>query len=199
MGKGGLAAQLKGLRKMLAAPADKIGLETVVPVFVPDGMASEAWPGPVIPMQVPGLAVTWAALMPEQTMRYVTHDMTRRWEKGDRDWREISMENLADLPGGLSSHSFLREDGRYFGLIMLHDDGVGPSRLLLSGSLEETFPEGYSCAIPERSVGVALSLGASNEERAKVSEYVDGCYERGTRPFIKGFFSPEDLVMRKPA
>jgi len=58
LSKRGLAAQLKGLRKMLAAPADKIELRTVVPVFVPDGMASPAWPGPVIPMRVPGLAVT---------------------------------------------------------------------------------------------------------------------------------------------
>jgi len=198
LSKRGLAAQLKGLRKMLAAPADKIELRTVVPVFVPDGMASPAWPGPVIPMRVPGLAVTWAALMPDQTMRYVTHDMTRRWDQGDRDWREIAMENLADLPGGLSSHSFVRQDGSYFGAIMLHTDGVGPSRLLLNGLLEETFPDGYSCAIPERSVGVVLSASATEEERAKVTEYIDGCYERGTRPFIKGSFSPEDLVMRAP-
>jgi len=68
--------------------------------------------------------------------------MIRRWERGDRDWREISMENLADLPGGLSSHSFLRHEGSYFGAIMLHTDGVGPSRLLLSGALEEAFPQG---------------------------------------------------------
>ena len=191
--------QLQALRDALDVPASQVSLETVVPVFVPDELASRTWPGPVIPVKVPGLAITWAALTAEQTMRYVTDEMAKLWSAKGRDWRAESMENLAALSEQLSSHSWVREDGSYSGLIMLHDDGIGPSRLLLSGWLEETFPEGYSCAIPERSVGVVVSEQASTAERQRVVDYVDHCYRNGTQPFIQGFFKPEQLVAREAA
>jgi hypothetical protein len=77
---------------------------------------------------------------------------------------------------------------------MMHEDGIGPSRLLLNGWLEEVFPEGYLVSIPERSVGVVLSLRATSEERERVEGVVKNFFEEGTQPFIGQFFHPDLLV-----
>ena len=59
-----------------------------------------------------------------------------------------AMENLASLTPELSTHSFKRKNGEDYGLVMLHEDGVGLSRLLLEVWLEEVFPDGYSVRHP---------------------------------------------------
>ena len=187
---------LDALRAAIRVPAKDVKLASVVPVFVPDSLATPQWPGPVLPMKVPGLAVTWAALMPGQTMLYVTHEMAERWSKRKDDWRNVAMKNLANLAPELSSHSFKRPDGSDYGLVMLHSDGVGPSRLLLDVWLEEVFPEGYSCAIPERSCAVVVADGASKTERAQVVEAADTFYSKGSAPMLKGFFRPDALRPR---
>ena len=188
------AKQLNALRNALDAPPSELSLGNVVPVFVPDALATPKWLGPIVRVNVPGVAITWAVLTAEQTMVYVTHEMAERWSSQGLDWQSESMGNLAGLSEQLSSHAWTREDGTFAGLIMQHDDGIGPSRLLLNTWLEEVFPEGYSCAIPERSLGVALSAGASPEERQRAIAFVDHCYQNGTRPFVAGFFDPEQLV-----
>ena len=187
---------LDALRAAIEVPPGDVKLASVVPVFVPDSLATPQWPGPVLPMQVPGLAVTWAALMPGQTMLYVTHDMAARWSRRKGDWRTATMENLTSLTRELSTHSFTRKDGTYYGLVMLHEDGVGPSRLLLEVWLEEVFPEGYSCAIPERSCAIVLSDGASKKERSDVEKAARTCYRDGASPMLEGFFRPEALRPR---
>jgi hypothetical protein len=188
---------LDALRAAIAVPPKDVKLASVVPVFVPDSLATPDWPGPVLPMKVPGLAVMWAALMPGQTMLWVTHEMVERWSKRKGDWRMKAMENLASRTPELSTHSFKRRNGEDYGLVMLHDDGVGPSRLLLEVWLEEVFPDGYSCAIPERSCAVVLSDGASKKERANVEKAARTFYREGSSPMLKGFFRPEALRPRK--
>jgi hypothetical protein len=188
---------LDALRAAVAVPPKDVKLSSVVPVFVPDSLATPQWPGPVLPMKVPGLAVTWAALMPGQTMLYVTHEMAARWSKRKGDWRTVAAENLASLTPELSSHSFARKNGEPYGLVMLHEDGIGPSRLLLEVWLEEVFPDGYSCAIPERSCGIVLADAASKTERAEVLKAADTFYRKGSSPMLKGFFRPDALRPRE--
>jgi hypothetical protein len=187
--------QLDALRAALRIPPEQIELDAVVPVLVPDSLATPAWPGPIVPLQVKGLAATWAALTPEQTMRYVTHEMAALWK--DREWELQSLENVRSRSDELGTHSWLREDGSCFGLIMLYADGLGPSRLLLNADLEALFPEGYECAIPERSVGVVVSKAATAREKAEATRYVKRCYRGGTQPLLDTFFRPEDLVPRR--
>jgi hypothetical protein len=188
--------QLDQLLRGLTLPPEQIAIEDVVPVFVPAMLAQGGkWLGPIIPMQASGLAVTWACFQPAQTMLYVNYQTANYWEAQGVDWQVQSMENLLRMTEELSSHSFLREDGSYYGLVMMHEDGIGPSRLLLNGWLEEVFPEGYLVSIPERSVGVVLSCQAIAEERERVEELVKDCFEKGSQPFIGHFFEPSLLSM----
>jgi hypothetical protein len=188
--------QLNQLRKSLGQPPDRLELDEVVPVFVPASIADEGkWVGPIVKMRAAGLAVTWACLQPEQTMLYVSHKHAAYWASKGIDWQMRSMENLMRMSEPLATHGFQREDGSYYGVAMMHEDGIGPSRLLLNGSLEEQFPEGYLVSIPERSVGIALSAQASVEERQQLEKVIRECFENGTRPFIGDLFEPGLLSM----
>jgi hypothetical protein len=188
--------QLQQLRKSLKRPADRLELDDVVPVLVPASIAEEGkWVWPIVKMRVEGLAVTWACLQPEQTMLYVSHDTAAHWTSSGIDWQTRSMENLIRMSEPLATHGFQREDGSYYGVAMMHEDGIGPSRLLLNGLLEEQFPEGYLVSIPERSVGIACSMRASVEERERLEGVIRECFENGTRPFLRGLFDPNLLAM----
>ena len=187
--------QLDELRKSLDLPPEDVPLDQVVPVFVPASPSNSGkWPGPIVQTRVPELAITWACLRPAQTMLYVSFETARSWENEGVDWRTASMENLASMSEQISSHSFEREDDAYYGLVMMHEDGVGPSRLLLNVWLEEVFPQGYMVAVPERSVGVVLSRTASKAELEQVDDLVVQCYENGDRPLKRGMFDPDLLT-----
>jgi hypothetical protein len=187
--------QVEQILRGLSLSPDQIAIEDVVPVFVPASLAEGGkWLGPIITMQAPGLAVTWAFLQPAQTMIYVNFQAANYWKAQGTDWRSQSVENLIRMTEQLSSHDFIREDGSIYGLVMMHEDGIGPSRLLLNGWLEEVFPEGYLVSIPERSMGVVLSSQASAEEREKVEGLVKDCFEKGSQPFIGEFFDPNLLM-----
>lgn len=188
--------QLDALRRAVSTPEDQVPLTSVVPVFVPDALATPQWLGPIVAMEVPGLAATWAALMPGQTMLYVTHAMAKRWQRRRRDWREQTLETLDKMTPELATHTFARTDGHVYGLAMQHADGVGPSRLLLEGWLERVFPRGYSCAIPERSVAIVLSNEATARERAQLVAVCKGCHAKGSSPMLPGFFRPDALRPR---
>jgi len=187
---------IRGLFTAMHTPADEVPLGAVVPVFVPEALASPAWPGPAVHLNVPGLAIVWAALGPERTMRYVTREMVASWTAKGVNWRDASMQNLQAISPSLCTHALRREDGEYVQLVMLHDDGIGPSRLLLTRDLERVFPHGYRCAIPERSVALAVSSRATSQELADVTSYVEHCFRNGGQPFLRGFFAPEDIAAR---
>ena len=169
--------RLDELRRGLDLPPEEVPLDQVVPVFVPASLEHNGqWPGPIVLTRAPELAITWACLRPAQTMLYVSFETARYWEGKGIDWRTQSMENPAEMSEQISYHSFQREGGAYYGLVMMQEDGVGPSRLLLNGWLEEVFPEGYLVAVPKRSVGVVVSRTASPEERERVKGLVVECY-----------------------
>jgi len=77
---------------------------------------------------------------------------------------------------------------------MMQPDGLGSSRVLMADELKNIFPEGYSLAIPERSVGMALSANASAEERVGFIELVRKCQREGTTPMVNRLFAPADLT-----
>lgn|GEM_PF-946493 len=187
--------QLDELRRSLDLLPEEIALDQVVPILVPVLLADNGeWPGPIALMRTPELAVTWACLLPAQTMLYVNFKTVQFWENNGLDWRRQSMENLARMSEQISSHSFQREGGAPYGLVMMQDDGIGPSRLLLNEWLEEVFPEGYWVAIPERSVGFVLSRTALPEEREKVERLVVECFEKGSQPLKREMFVPDLLT-----
>lgn len=191
--------QFNQLVKDLSLSSEQFPLEDVVPVFVPDSLAEgDVWLGPIVKMQASKLAITWACLMPYQTMQYISYNTAQYWESQNIDWRSQSMENLVRMSEEMGTHSFRRDDETYYGLVMMYEDGIGPSRLLLNGILEELFPEGYLLAIPERSIGVVLSRAASPKEKETVESFVEKCFEEGTQPFKRDFFDPDLLMEADP-
>jgi len=130
-------------------------------------------------------------------MLYVNHDTATYWEDCGIDWKARAMDNLnARSDRQFCTSVFPREDGTPFALVFMHDDGYGPSRLLLLDELRRHFPEGYEIALPEMSCGIALSLDATSRERAKIAGVVKQCFTAGTRPLIPGIHPAAGLTLR---
>lgn len=174
-----------------------MSLKAVVPVLVPASLAkSGKWTGPILKLQVPGLAVTWGLIGPRGSVGYVTDDMAAKWDARDIDWRLQSMQNLERLSKPLAPQSISRSDGTVIGLIFNHDDAVGPSRLLLNGAIEEMFPDGYKCAIPDRAIAVAVSSRMRAAEKKELDQFLAGCYRAAKEPFIRKLFEPDLLSVK---
>jgi len=94
----------------------------------------------------------------------------------------------------LYTHRLTRPNGELFAVAMLHTDGWGPSRLLLTGALKKVFPEGYRVAIPEMSCGLAISRHLEGPEETTIENIVTTCFADGSRPLARGIFEPEELA-----
>jgi len=176
--------QLAELQSGLALKPHEVPLNRIIPLLVPANFfASQQWPGPYTLLRSSGLAITWVVLMPKQTMLYVTHKMAEHWQGEKLDWKQKATENLARATGEqVATSQFAREDGQPYALVMMQEDGFGPSRLLLTDQLARRFPEGYRVAVPEMSVGLAFSARLSEVEQKKMENLVRNCFEKGTRP-----------------
>lgn len=181
--------QLEALYRGVSKPHDQLPIEDLVPLLVPGSfMSSGHWPGPIETLGIPGLALTWAVLQPSQTMVYVNRDLVAHWESRGLEWRDAALANLRRLSAGrLCTHEFRDASGSLYAVACMHEDGVGPARLLLEDELDRLFPAGYLVAVPERSCGLALSARATSDEQAKLQDLAKTCYERGTAPLIEGF------------
>lgn len=78
--------------------------------------------------------------------------------------------------------------------IMLHDDGFGSSRILLSSYLQKHFPAGYYVAIPDRRIGIVTPRNLSVCERQETQELLQSYYDRASVPIGSQLLSPEDLI-----
>ncbi|HWI61255.1 MAG TPA: hypothetical protein VNT75_05445, partial [Symbiobacteriaceae bacterium] len=119
--------QLKALRAGLSASPDALPLTHLRPVFVPAAfMEAGNWPGPYELCDIPGLALTWAVLLPQQTMRYVSHETAAHWEANGTPWRERALQNLLLSAGEQPfTHELRRDDSSVYAVIMMHEDGLG--------------------------------------------------------------------------
>jgi hypothetical protein len=180
--------QLEALRAGLRKAPPELEISDLFPVFVPASFFETGdWPGPYEILGIVGLGLTWAVLQPDQTMRYVDHEVQRHWEAKGVRWRDRAVENvLRQSAQQVWTHEFRREDGSLFAVAMMHSDGLGPSRLLLRKPLGRLFPDGYLVALPEMSCGLVLSTRVTPTERDKVERIVEGCFNDGTRPLVRG-------------
>ena len=190
--------QLETLRASLEKKPSELEIADLVPVFVPSSFFELGnWPGPFDVLGVEGLGLAWAMLQPDQTMRYVDREVERQWDMHAIQWRDRALENLQrHSVRTVWTHEFRSDNGSLFAVAMMHQDGVGPSRLLLRESLERLFPEGYLVALPEMSCGIVLSAQATLAERAKIEELVNGCFTDGTRPLVAGLHVPSKLAAK---
>jgi hypothetical protein len=130
-----------------------------------------------------------------QAMLYVNHEQAKLFEASGINYHERAMVNLGSASNDWAgTHQKKSPEGRIEYIAMMQPDGLGSSRLLLSEQIGSVFPEGYNLAIPERSVGIAISKHLAGEPLLNVQDVIRRCCERGTVPMLNGIYEPEDFT-----
>src|ERR1700691_783141 len=175
-------------------------LSLVVPVFIPSSFVETgAWPGPYEILRARGVALAWAALLPDQAIRYVLHDAQREWETQRVDWKTRALQNLRDRSlEPLGTGALFRDNGETWLISLMHSDGLGPSRLLLTDELERLFPDGYLLAMPERNRGFAFGMDLDDVDADTIDNLIQGSYSKGKLPLSPEIFVPNDLLSATP-
>ena len=162
-------------------------LGAVLPVFIPASFVEAAggWPGPCEVLQACGVALAWAVPLPNDTTAYVLHETQQEWEERGIDWKARALQNLRHLsPDPMSTGALFRDNGETWLISLMHPDGLGPSRLLLTDHLERLFPKGYRVALPERSRGFAFATDLDVEDEDTVNHLIHSSYWKGERPLV---------------
>jgi len=163
-------------------PADR-DLSRVVPIILPLELLTSAWPGPIVQIGDLPFCAAWATCGEMNTFFYVTEREARFWDDAGIDWRATALANLARISEGRpASGEKLDDDGLPFLKVMLHEDAVGPSRLLLPHLFDEILGADYEVAIPEQTCAIAYRKNLSPNQEADVSGAINGCFEHGTEP-----------------
>ena len=167
-----------------------------VPLIAPaDYFESGAFPAPHQPLYHPDLALTWVLLTEGQTMTYLPKPLAGEWQAQGLDWATHSLENLRRLDGAIT-HEKRNANGDLVFVAMMHEDGLGSSRVLLHAELVEVFPEGYRLGIPDRSMAIAFPAGLNGRDLEEVKALIERCYRDATTPMLGTILSPKDLSPR---
>ena len=153
---------------------------------------------------VPGYDLTWSILDGDsrserlrqraECSREVTAAMVTAWEAAGINWQQRAVINLKVASRELWTHRQLRPDGSLLMAIMMHDDGFGSSRILLSGYLQQHFSAGYYVAIPDRRIGIVTPRNLSGSERQEIQDSIQSYYDRASVPIGSQLLAPEDLI-----
>jgi hypothetical protein len=191
----GALSQIEQLRRSLALPARDFPIEDLFPIIVPSSFfALDNWPGPFQKLRTADLGLTWAFLQPSQTMVYFSHEHAKHFQSLGIDWATKAVENLVAHTGA-RTWTHVKQNGNCLIFVaMMHEDGFGPSRLLLADALSRAFPQGYRVAIPERSCGIAFANNLAGDELQSILRVDESCHRDGTRPMSAAHFSPSDLA-----
>jgi hypothetical protein len=187
---------LRSIRKGMELRPEQVEISKVAPLFVPmTFFAAGNWPGPYTRLRAREIGLTWSVLLPDDTMRYVDHEMVRYWNTQGVDWRQVALRNLADHSGNNPwTHEYRRTTGEIYAIAMMHSDGIGPSRLLLRDRLSSLFRDGYCVALPERSCALAFSVDLEGPELSKLQGVIRDCHQKGTRPLAPRIYVSDDLL-----
>jgi hypothetical protein len=192
-----VADQVRSLQTGLALQPEEMDIRKLFPLFAPASFfETGGWPGPFVLPAAKGVGITWGLDLGEGGRRYVDRTMGAHWQELGVDWKAAALTNLVHASSErLYTHGLTRTNGELFAVAMLHTDGWGPSRLLLTEELERLFPEGYRVAVPEMSCGLALSRKLEMSEEATVYDIVAKCYGEGNRPVARGIFDPAEMTV----
>ena len=170
-------------------------LSTLAPVLVPRTFSETGqWPGPIYQLAAADFDLTWAILGSDDSVTYVSRVMQAHWESRGEDWQgraELNLRVLAEAEP--FSHVRTRPDGSAYLVIMLYGQNLGPSRLLVRGLLNDTFPDGYMVAVPEQTCAVAFTSDPTGEEAVAIAALITGLFERGSEPVSTARYAPETL------
>ncbi|QUD90572.1 hypothetical protein [Phenylobacterium montanum] len=190
--EGGEVRTAEALGGLLDIPPEKVDLDALCPAIIPrEFSASGDWPGPVVQLPVDGVDLTWVVHGEPDLVRYVDWRLDAYWRDNEVDWRSKAMANLVRVAHAHPhSHEFRGDDGRVVMVVMMHEDGLGPSRLLVPHLLDEVFPDGYQVALPELTCAFAFGVTAGDED-PRIEELISGCFTNGTRPLSPLRYQPE--------
>jgi hypothetical protein len=173
-------------------PADR-DLSRVVPIILPMELMNASWPGPIVQIGELPFCAAWATCGEMNSFFYVTEGEALFWEEKGIDWRATAFANLSRMSENRpASGEKLDEDGLPFLKVMLHEDAIGPSRLLLPHLFDHALGPDYAVAIPEQTCAIAFRKNLSPSQAADVNGMINGCYEHGTEPM-----SPERFEARR--
>jgi hypothetical protein len=166
--------------------------EHVRPLIVPAEYVEVGVPAVFDPLPAPDLVLTWVELPHAHTMVYVTPARAAEWNSAHPRWRQLAVEAMRRADRGrVWTHEKRADDGTLEWVAMMHDDGLGSSRLLLEPELRRAFPDGYLVALPDRSCGMAISRHAAR--LADVRAMVAGMQAKATTPMIPDLREPAQL------
>ena len=173
-----------------------VSTKNLYPLIVPvDYVQSGVWKLPHSTLNMPDLILTWVLLQEEQTMVYVTIEQVREWRRANIDWRKIAIENMRrDTGESPATHVMRDKTGNLQWVAMMQADGLGSSRVLMAKELSGLFPDGYLLAIPERSVGMAVSVNATPEHRNSFVDVVRNCQRVGITKMLDKLLTPADVL-----
>ncbi|HZD13416.1 MAG TPA: hypothetical protein VE177_07860 [Candidatus Binatus sp.] len=141
------------------------------------------------------LILTWVLLHEKQTMVYVSIEQVQEWTRDNIDWGRIAIENMRrDTGENPATHEKRDQSGNLQWVAMMQADGLGSSRVLMAEELNRLFPDGYLLAIPERSVGMAVSVNATAEHRDSFMSVVRKCQRDGITEMLDKLLTPTDVL-----
>lgn len=154
------------------------------PVLVPTPIFETGqWVGPYHHFPDLPVSLTWAFLRPQQTMSYLSSSIAAAFDKKKIDWRAAARKALArEFDHHPWTHEFKSSGGKVEAVGFLHEDGLGPSRLIMYAKLIDHFPSGFSIFVPERSSALLMSSDASQEVQNSVEKAVQGCFTAADVP-----------------
>jgi hypothetical protein len=189
-----LAAKADAVRRALDAGHQPTDIERVVPLIVPRNYFELGnWPRPYAHLRSPLLGLTWTVLYPD-AMVYVNWERAKGWEREGIDWRERAMANLRALSAeSLLTHARYDDDDQLLWGAMLHEDGIGSSRLLLHDDILAELGGTYRIGLPDRSCAIVIPVSAGEPNMAETAVMIRQMYEGATVDMLPDLLDPEDL------
>jgi hypothetical protein len=178
------------------ARTSELPLSDLRPVLIPSPiLAKGRWVGPYHYFPELPVSLTWAFLRPHRTMLYLSEDVAASLDQQTADWRRKAREAFTkDFRVKPWTHVFRGASGTTEAVALMHDDGLGPSRLLGAREFLAQFPGGFTFFVPERSCAVVLAATASPDVVAKVEHVVEKCFDAADVPMSKSGFRHEVLI-----
>jgi hypothetical protein len=130
-------------------------------------------------------------------MMYLAHGTVAILEAKGIDWRSAARAALErDVKRHPWTHEFCNDQNKVEGVAMIHEDGLGPSRLIIYNRLAQRFPQGFSFFVPERSCAMVIANDASLQVRTSIETAVRNCFSGADVPMSE---KPYDHTLLKQA
>src|SRR6184192_3798791 len=170
-------------------------LRDLRPVLLPSPiLAMGTWVGPSHYFDSLPVSLTWAFLRPHGTMLYLSHDVASALDQKGIGWRLEARDALTrEFRIRPWTHEFKGPSGAVEAVALMHDDGLGPSRLICAPQLLAFFPTGFAFFVPESSCALLLATAASVVVVSKVEQVVKECFAAADVPMATSGFGHEAL------